>query len=228
MPRSSPSRLEGLAKSHRMALDPADRRASLMPGPAGWARGAAHGGRGRFRPAWFGRTDEHHAEAWHGHGEARPDGGAWPSDRDLRRDFNAVKADLFGWAGALSRNVAGNAVIDMGQGLAAWGAACQARKHGRAHRKAGFPPVRRRHRQPAFTPSNGRNGIQVAGRSVRLPGIGRVRMREALRFDGDLGGVTVGRTLVGVVHGGHVRNRAGARARPLTGVGKGSIRIYER
>ena len=43
-------------------------------------------------------------------------------------------------------------------------------------------------------PSNGRNSIRVDGRSVLLPGIGRVRMREEVRFDGDILGITISRT----------------------------------
>ncbi len=186
--------LKGVVKAHRIALDPTDRQASLMLEHAGWARVAANWARGRFQLAWFGETDERNADEWSAHVEASPDGGAWLSDMDLRKDFNAVKADLFAWSGGLSQNVAKNAIIHRGRGLEAWGAACKARKHGQPHRKVGFPPVRKRYRKLAFTPSNGRNSIQVDGRQVRLPRIGWVRMREALRFDGDILSITVSRT----------------------------------
>ena len=112
---------------------------------------------------------------------------------ELRQDFNAVKADLFEWSCDHSQNVSKNAIIHMGRGLDAWGEYCKARKHGKPHRKVGFPPLRKRHRKLAFTPSNGRNSIQVDGCSVRLPRIGWVRMREALRFDGDIMSVTISR-----------------------------------
>ena len=108
---------------------------------------------------------------------------------DLRRRFNAVKTDLFPWSVGLSQAVSKNAVIHMGKGLSVWGAACKARKHGRPHRKTGFPPYRKRHRKMVYTASNGRNTVKV--RRIRLPVVGWVRMREDLRFAGDIGEVTV-------------------------------------
>ena len=194
MPNSDTSHLKGLVKSHRVALSPTDRQASLMLEHAGWARVAANWARGRFQLAWFGQTDERNADAWYAHVDVNPDGGQWLSDMDLRKDFNAVKADLFEWSGGLSQYVAKNAVIHMGRGLDAWGEYCKERKCGKPRRKTGFPPVRKRYRKLAFTPSNGRNSIRVDGRQVRLPRIGWVRLREELRFEGDILSVTVSRT----------------------------------
>ena len=178
MSKSATSHLKGLAKSHRIALSPTDRQATLMMEHAGWARVAANWARDEFRRAWF-------------TGEGEPN--EWLSDMDLRKRFNAVKREAFPWSRKLSQYVAKNAIIHMGRGLDAWGEYCQARKQGRPHRKTGFPPVCKRHRKVAFTPSNGRNSIQVDGCSVRLPRIGWVRMREELRFEGDIMGVTVSR-----------------------------------
>ena len=186
--------LTGLGKAHRTALDPTDRQASRMMQHAGWDRVAANWARGRFRLAWFGHTDEINAGSWYAHVDINPDGGEWLSDQDLRKEFNAVKGDLFGWSEDLSQNVSKNAIIHMGKGLAAWGDYCKARKHGRPHRKVGFPPVRKRYRGLSFTVSNGRNSIRAEGRHVRLPRIGWVPMREELRFDGDIMGVTVSQT----------------------------------
>ena len=63
--------------------------------------------------------------------------------------------------------------------------------------------VRKRYRKLAFTPSNGRNSIRVDGPNVRLPRIGWVRLREELRFEGDILSVSQpdSRPLVCVVHG---------------------------
>ena len=188
------SHLKGVGKSHRIALDPTNRQATLMMEHAGWARVAANWSRGRFQLAWFGETDERNADAWYAHVDVNPDGGEWLSDMDLRKDFNAVKADLFAWSGGLSQYVAKNAVIHMGRGLDAWGEYCKERKRGKPRRKTGFPPVRKRYRKLAFTPSNGRNSTRVDGPNVRLPRIGWVRMREELRFEGDILSVTVSRT----------------------------------
>ena len=185
--------LKGLGKSHRIALAPTDKQATRMLEHAGWARVAANWARGRFQLAWFGHTDEQHAEEWYAHVDVNPEGGQWLSDMELRQDFNAVKANLFDWSCDHSQYVSKNAIIHMGKGLASWGAYCKARKHGKPHRKIGFPPVRKRHRKLAFTPSNGRNSIKVDGCRVHLPKIGWVRMREELRFEGDIMSVTVSR-----------------------------------
>ncbi|MYD89954.1 MAG: hypothetical protein F4Y08_06385, partial [Caldilineaceae bacterium SB0662_bin_9] len=75
--------LKGVGKSHRIALDPTDRQASLMLEHAGWARVAANWSRGRFQLAWFGATDERNADAWYAHVDVNPDGGEWLSDMDL-------------------------------------------------------------------------------------------------------------------------------------------------
>ncbi|MYC63299.1 MAG: helix-turn-helix domain-containing protein, partial [Caldilineaceae bacterium SB0661_bin_34] len=45
--------LQGLGKSHRIALDPTDKQATRMLEHAGWARVAANWARGRFQLAWF-------------------------------------------------------------------------------------------------------------------------------------------------------------------------------
>ena len=110
---------------------------------------------------------------------------------DLRRRFNAVKANLLPWSVGLSQAASKNAVIHMGKGLSAWGAACKARKHGRPHRKTGFPPYRKRHRKMTYTAFNGRNTVKVDGCRIRLPVVGWVRMQEDLRFAGDIGEGTV-------------------------------------
>ena len=193
MPKSATSHLKGLAKSRRVALSPTDRQATLMMEHAGWARVAANWARGRFQLAWFGRTDERNAGEWYAHVDVNPDGGQWMSDMDLRKDFNAIKSDLFEWSCPLSQYVSKNAIAHMGRGLDSWGEYCKERKRGKPRRKVGFPPLRKRRRKIAFTPSNGRNSIQVEGPNVRLPKIGWVRMREELRFEGDIMGVTVSR-----------------------------------
>ena len=102
MPKSATSPLKGLAKSHRIALSPTDRQATLMMEHAGWARVAANWARDEFRRAWF-------------TGEGEPN--EWLSDRDLRKRFNAVKREAFPWSRKLSQNVAKNAIIHMGRVL---------------------------------------------------------------------------------------------------------------
>ena len=183
-----------MIRVHRIALDPTDRQATLLLQHCGYARVAANWARGRFRMSWFGGTDERQADEWYAHVDASPDGGQWMSDMDLRKDFNAVKRGLFPWSVKLSQAAAKNAIIHMGKRLDSWGDYCKARKHGQPHRKVGFPRIRKRHRKLSYTASNGRNSIKVEGSRLRLPVVGWVRMREVLRFEGDIGEVTISKT----------------------------------
>ncbi|MXZ25990.1 MAG: transposase [Caldilineaceae bacterium SB0665_bin_21] len=166
----------GLVKGHRIALCPNDRQASLMAEHAGWARVASNWAIDRFAEAWF-----------TGEGEDNE----WLSDMELRRQFNAVKQDLFPWSKPLSQTVAKNAIIHTGKGLDAWGAYKKALKKGQRPRRVGFPKHRKRGKHMAFTPTNGRNTIRVEGCRVRIPAIGWVRMTEPLRFAGDILSATV-------------------------------------
>ena len=165
-----------MIRSHKIALDPNDRQAGLLMQHCGWARTASNWAIDTFAAAWF-----------TGEGEDNE----WLTDRDLRPLFNAVKRDLFPWSCALSQAPAKNAIIHTGQALKNWGAYCRARKAGKPARRVGFPKYRKRGRHMSYTASNGRNTIRPDGRCVRLPGVGLVRMREALRFDGDITAVTV-------------------------------------
>ncbi len=165
-----------MIRAHRITLDPNDKQASQLAQHCGYARVAANWARDEFRAAWF-----------TGVGEPNE----WLSDMDLCKAFNAVKFDLYPWCQGLSQSAAKNAIINMGRGIDDWGEYCKARKRGGKHRKVGFPPYRKKHRKMAYTASNGRHTVKVEGKRVRLPVIGWVRMREALRFAGDIGEVTV-------------------------------------
>ena len=165
-----------MIRSHKIALDPNDRQAGLLMQHCGWARTASNWAIDTFATAWF-------------TGEGEPN--AWLTDVDLRKMFNQVKWDLYPWSRDLSQIVAKNAIIHTGDGLRQWGAYGRARKAGQPARRVGFPRYRKRGRHMSYTASNGRNTIRLDGRCVRLPGVGLVRMREALRFAGDITAVTV-------------------------------------
>ena len=96
--------MQGLGKSHRIALAPTNRQATRMRAHAEWARVAANRARGRFRPAWFGNADERNADAWYARVAIAPapDGtlagpGAQlvePEDRGGNSHYQEVKALL--------------------------------------------------------------------------------------------------------------------------------------
>ncbi|MXZ25599.1 MAG: hypothetical protein F4Y80_12230 [Caldilineaceae bacterium SB0665_bin_21] len=125
-PTSPADGTRGLVKAHRIALIPNDRQASLMAEHAGWARVASNWSRDRFADAWFTGEDEDNE---------------WLSDMDLRKQFNAVKRDLFAWSVDLSQNVAKNAIIHTSRGLDAWGAYKKALKKGKRPRAGWVSPA---------------------------------------------------------------------------------------
>ena len=163
-------------RSHKIALDPNDRQVGLLMQHCGWARTASNWAIDAFAAAWF-------------TGEGQPN--EWLTDVDLRKMFNQVKLERFPWSRDLSQIAAKNAIIHTGDGLKKWGAYCRARKAGQPARRVGFPKYRKRGRHMSYTASNGRNTVRPDGRRVHLPKVGAVRMRESLRFDGDITEVTI-------------------------------------
>ncbi len=79
----------------------------------------------------------------------------------------------------------------MGRAIKAWGRYRQARQAGQQTRYVGFPRFRKKGLHDRYTASNGRNTIRIEGQRVWLPGIGGVRMREALRWSGTVIAVTL-------------------------------------
>ena len=157
-------------------MDPNDRQVGLLMQHCGWARTASNWAIDAFKAAWFA-------------GEGQPN--EWLTDVDLRKMFNQVKLERFPWSRDLSQIAAKNAIIHTGDGLKKWGAYCRARKAGQPARRVGFPKYRKRGRHMAYTASNGRNTVRPDGRRVHLPKVGTVRMRESLRFEGDITEVTI-------------------------------------
>ncbi|MDE0672612.1 MAG: RNA-guided endonuclease TnpB family protein [Caldilineaceae bacterium] len=171
-----PQRPDTLIKGHRIALDPTNGQDSLFRQHCGYARVAANWALDTFRDAWFTNAGEPNE---------------WLTDIDLRKRFNAVKKGLYPWSASLCQRVGKNAIIHMGKSLQVWGDTCRQRKAGWVTRRVGFPQHHKKGRHMAFTFTNGRNTVRVDGKQVYIPAIGWVRMREELRFAGDILSATV-------------------------------------
>ena len=154
-------------RAHIIALQTNNRQRSLLSQHCGYAR-----------IAYNFCVDSHQA--------TRDAGGKWPSFYDLKKQFNALKHERFPWCATLSQLAAKNAIHDFGAAFRNWKAGW-----GKAGRRAMKPTHRRRKGGRRYTASNGRNMIVPEGRRVRLPAIGVVRMREELRFAGDVCSVTL-------------------------------------
>ncbi|HRD49595.1 MAG: transposase [Candidatus Competibacter sp.] len=99
--------------------------------------------------------------------------GEKPNEAALRRQFNAIKPIEFPWILDLPKAVPQQAIKNVGR---AWQRFFQ--------KKSKFPRFKRRGVHDSARLDNGPGTFAFSGNRIRLPKIGGVRLREALRFDG--------------------------------------------
>ena len=108
------------------------------------------------------------------------DNDEWRSYVDIKREFNAVKYDKFHWCTKLSQNAAKNAIHHFGDATARW-------KKGQNK----FPVYKRRDGKCSYQADNGEGTVDVYKKRIHLPKIGWVRMREELRYSGEITRVVI-------------------------------------
>ena len=104
----------------------------------------------------------------------------WRSYIDIKREFNAVKYDKFDWCKDLSQNASKNAIHNLGDAVTRW-------KKGQNK----FPVYKHRSGKCAYQADNGLGTVEVYKKRIHLPKIGWIRMREALRYTGEITKVVV-------------------------------------
>lgn len=104
-----------------------------------------------------------------------------PSEAALRRQLNAIKREQFPWMLEVTKNAPQMAIIQLGAGFKNYFAG-----------NAGYPTYRKKGYDDRFTLSNDQFSVNAA--RIRIPKLGWVRMREALRFDGSVVSASVSRT----------------------------------
>ncbi len=104
----------------------------------------------------------------------------WRSHVDIKREFNAVKRDKFHWCSDLSQNASKNAIHNFGDAVDRW-------KKGQNR----FPTYKKRSDRISYQADNGAETVEVYKKRVKLPKIGWVRMREELRYTGEITKVVV-------------------------------------
>ena len=104
----------------------------------------------------------------------------WRSHVDIKREFNAVKYDKFDWCKDLSQNASKNAIHNLGDAVTRW-------KKGQNK----FPVYKNRAGKCSYQADNGKGTVDVYKKRVNLPKIGWIRMREALRYTGEITKVVV-------------------------------------
>lgn len=108
--------------------------------------------------------------------------GKKPSGMSLKKQFNAVKYQLFPWLNGIHRDAHAAPFANLQQGF------------NRFFKKLGGKPKfkKKGKSRDSFSVANDR--LKVLGNCVRLPLIGWVRMTESIRFDGRILSAVVSRT----------------------------------
>ena len=103
---------------------------------------------------------------------------AKPSQAALRRQLNAIKREQFPWMLEVTKNAPQMAIIQLGHAFQNFFAG-----------RAKYPKFRKKGVHDRFTLTN--DQFTIKGKRVRIPNLGWMRMREALRFTGKLMSATV-------------------------------------
>ena len=106
----------------------------------------------------------------------------WRPYPDIKKEFNAVKRDKFAWCDDLSQNASKNAIHNFGEAVERW-------KDGQNR----FPVYKKRSDRISYQADNGVGTVKVDKKRIDLPKIGWVRMREELRYTGEISKVVVSR-----------------------------------
>lgn len=101
-----------------------------------------------------------------------------PNEAALRRQLNAIKREQFPWMLEVTKSAPQMAIIQLGQAFEIFF----------AHRTR-FPVFRRKGVGDRFTLTN--DLVCIEGERIRIPKLGWVRMREALRFTGRIVSATI-------------------------------------
>jgi len=113
--------------------------------------------------------------------------------------LNAIKDSEFPWMRDVTKNAPQQAIKNLGRAYSKYFAAIRmAQKDALPRRTVRKPTFKRKGRRDSFRADSGPersrlNGVRTNGRRIKLPRIGWIRMREALRFEGRILSVTVSR-----------------------------------
>lgn len=108
--------------------------------------------------------------------------GEKPSEVSLRRQLNTNKRDQFVWMFDVTKCAVQEAIIDLGAAYRAF-----------FEKRGKYPRFKRKTDRAAFCAANEAGTFRADGERIKLPVIGWVRMREAVRFSGPLKRATVSR-----------------------------------
>lgn len=105
-----------------------------------------------------------------------------PSDISLRKQLNGIKREQFPWMFDVTKCAAQEAVIDLGIAFRNF-----------FSRRGKYPRFKKKGIRDSFCAANDAGTFRTDGKRIKLPVVGWVRMREAVRFCGKLKRVTISR-----------------------------------
>jgi len=114
--------------------------------------------------------------------------GEKPNEAALRRQFNAIKPVEFPWILDLPKSVPQQAIKNVGTAFTNFFLRVR-----EGIKPAGYPQFKKPFKRDSARLDNGPGTFRFDGKRVKLAKIGWVRMREALRFDGEPRSATLSR-----------------------------------
>ena len=94
--------------------------------------------------------------------------------------MNALRRENFPWMYDVGKAAVQEAIIDLGSAF-----------RGFFEKRTAYPRFKRKEDKPSFCAANEAGTFRADGKRIKLPVIGWVRMREAVRFTGPLKRATV-------------------------------------
>ena len=156
--------------AHKIALKPNNKQATYFARASGTAR---------FAYNWA-------LTEWKREFEA----GGKPSEVSLRKSLNAVKREQFPWMFEVTKCATQESIINLGVAFSNFFRDC---KKPKAQGRARYPRPKKKGVHDSFCAANEAGTFRCEGKRIKLPVIGWVRLREALRFVGTPKYVTVSR-----------------------------------
>ena len=155
-----------MLRAHKIALAPNNAQATHLARACGVAR---------FAYNWALAEWTRQYEAWKADNSLPK-----PNQMALRRQLNAIKRSEFPWMLEVTKCAPQLAIMQLGEAFRNFFA-----------KRAKYPKFRKKGIHDRFSISN--DQFQIEGRRIRIPNLGWVRMREALRFRGKIVSVTISR-----------------------------------
>lgn len=155
-----------MIRAHVIALDPTVKQAIHFARACGVARFAFNWALGEWKRQY--------------------EAGEKPSANKLKAQWNAIRRKEFPWSAEVTKCSSGQAIMNLGKAFSNF---FRDLKKPNGSRKARFPKFKKKGRNDSFALWN--DQFEVDGQRIKIPKLGWVRMREALRFDGKIMGATV-------------------------------------